>query len=89
MTSETNIKTFTLIDGQALVQSIGKFKGTKTFKDISDIKVKSNFTSNVLFARYDKTSGTREKRRQLPFKQQHSNFCWIFGNTDKQYLHFL
>ena len=84
MTIEANMKTATLIDGQALVQSIGKPKGAKTFGDLSDVfvrsvvsKFKSNDSQrvNVLFHRYDKTSiksSTREKRRQsvVPIEHQ-------------------
>ncbi|KAI5651982.1 hypothetical protein NE865_00319 [Phthorimaea operculella] len=78
------MKTAVLIDGQALVQSIGKPKGAKTFGDLSDVIVKSivsNFKTNgcqsvhVLFDRYEKTSiksGTREKRRHsvIPIEHQ-------------------
>lgn len=83
ITNEANMKTATLIDGQALVQSIGKPKGAKTFGDLSDIFVRhvvSNFKSNdsqsvhVLFDRYNETSiksGTREKRRKSVIAIEH------------------
>lgn len=65
--------TCTIIDGQALVQAIGKPKGAKTFGDLADVFVHSVFKFakddckrvDVVFDRYDTLSikaGTRTKR---------------------------
>ena len=66
-------QTFTIIDGQALVQAIGKSKRAKTFADLADVFVQAVFRYangnctrvDVVFDRYDGESiktGARNKR---------------------------
>ena len=53
--------TCTIIDGQALVQAIGKLKGAKPFTDLADVFVQTVFRHakndctrvDVVFDRYD------------------------------------